>query len=216
MIIDTSYFIGEIYLPQVGGSASEFVNNNNSIQWYIDKYECEILYKGLGKQLADEFLSNIEPTGGLIPSADAKWDRLLNGFSYVKNDITYYWKGLINVKGSYKSSLMAYYIYYKYIESGLFQNSTLGIVKAVSENSNSVSANTVLTKSWNDMLDWYGGECYNNSVAPQYIKGIAFYDYFNGKDNTKEVSLFTFLTDHSIDYENWFFTPLERINRFDI
>lgn len=216
MIINSSYFIGEIHLSQVGAGASTKVNSNDKFQIFVDEYEREIINKGLGKQLADEFYSNIDSTTGeLLPGADAKWDRLLNGHTYTKSNLQYYWQGLISESGTFKSSLMAYYVYFYYILQGATQQSTMGILKADAENSKTASATPKMVKAWRKMYDWYSGD--NNHYHPYNIQvknRIVFTDYYG--DGNREVSLYTFIKDNESDYDNWVFTPIANRNQFDI
>ena len=223
MIINNSYFIGEIHIPQTGTTASTLVNQNSSLQYFIDEYELEINERALGTKLSREFYSNFDTDGNLLVTADPKWDRLLNGHSYVKNGITYYWRGLIDTKGSLPTSLMAYYVYYKYITEGVTQKTTLGVVKAEGKNASTVnvSASPTLTRAFRKMYKWYQGDDYfgygyNNAVR-YYHKGALVEDYFNGRDNTKQVSLYQFMVDNESDYDDWHFTPFEEnVNQFGI
>lgn len=63
-LIDTSYFIRELYIPNLLGSSegdhmsnSLHATNQTSVEEFIDKYEYEFLIKLLGKEFADYILA---------------------------------------------------------------------------------------------------------------------------------------------------------------
>ena len=217
MIIDNTYFVGILHLAQVGVDVSGVGNNNAEIQHYIDTYENELLELALGVRLKEEFQSQfITDSPVLMPGADAKWTRLLDGHTYTKDSIDYYWKGLRYGDVLFQKSLIANYVYYKYVKDKEVQKTTLGVVKAGSENSSSASAIPTLTRVWNDLYKWYGGgDCVNNFVS-YYYKGVLVNDYFNSSNNSKDVSLFQFILDNQSDYDNWYFTPIEDKNQFNL
>ena len=210
MITNASYFIGDIYLAQVGENASSQVNNNDKLQSFIDKYEANILIKALGRKLYNEFKSNLNADGTIKDEADSKWSNLLNGTEYVKNGTTYYWKGLVTDN----ECLMAYYIYYKYVNASVTQQTTLGTIKAEAKNASSASAIPNTVDAWRCLYDWYiGGNVYNPIVYTH--NGVYVEDWFSG-DNSKEVSLYQFLSDNKDNYDDWFFTPIANKNTWGL
>ena len=211
MIINATYFIGDIYLPQVGANASAMVNDNYLLDSFIEQYEPELLNKALGRKLYNEFKSQLNAEGTLLDGASQKWDSLLNGTSYVKNGITYYWRGLVDSS----KSLIAYYIYYHLVESKVRQQTTLGTVKAESKNAVSVNATPELIRAWRKIHEWYQGGVTNSPVVYKY-RGVYVDDYFNGDNNSKDVSLYTFLSDNESDYSDWYFTPIENKNNWGL
>lgn len=215
MIIDASYFTGSIFIPQIGDGASSIANNDNKLQQAIDQYEAEILVKALGRKLTKEFLSNINPaTKVLVNGADAKWSNLLNGHDYVKNGDDFYWRGLIDTTGILKESLIAYYIYYNYVREGQTVMTTMGAKKGNSQNTTDANATSKLVNAWRSLHKWYSGENYGCYNVSEY-KGHIVEDYF-GNDNSKDVSLYQFMTDNSEDYTGWSFTALDNKNEFGI
>ncbi len=209
MIINGSYFVGDIYLPQVGSGASAIANNNDLLERYIKEYEPKILKKGLGSRLYNELEGNLNSDGSLKESAEQKWNDLLNGKEYTKNDITYYWRGIVDDHGSYKKSFIAYYVFYWYIKKNNTALTTLGAVKPQAENAEAVSPVQVLTDAWREFHEWYSGSNSSTSANAYYHKGFYVEDWFGGNDNSKEVSLYTFLSDNKDDYPNWNFTNVE-------
>lgn len=208
MIINSSYFVGDIYLSQVGLNASMHVNNNERLQSFIDKYEPKILIKALGRRLYNEFISNLQEDGTVKTDADQKWNDLLNGAEYEKGGVTYYWRGLVDDN----KSLIAYYVYYHYVNENIEQQTTLGTVKADAKNSSSASAIPTVVEAWRNLYDWYMGD---NQFTPQvyYHRGFYVEDWYSG-NNSKEVSLYKFLSDNA--YDNWFFSPIENKNTWGL
>lgn len=220
MLINQTYFIGDLFVPNTGANTSAVVSGNKDFDYYIDQYEPEILIRGLGIQLYKELLSNVDtdpesPTyGDLLPGADQKWSNLLEGTDY--GDKT--WRGLRFEAGTKKMSLMAYYVYYKYWEKRYYQRSTLGVIQADMENGDNIGPSFTMEDAWRTMHEWYGtgSKC---SCAPwdfQYIRRIPGYFSKSREYKATYVDMFTFLHDNSADYANWRFTHLENKNRFGL
>ena len=207
MIINDSYFKGDIYLAQVAQeSRSGLVNNAVNLTYFIDKYERRILEKGLGQVLTGGLYSSVDTNGKILDSAiGTRFDRLLNGESYTKDGIDFLWKGLVVKEGLLNRSMMAYYVYFKYVtENG----------EAHTETNPGKSRNVV--NAYRSFLEWYGEvKCYNEPSI-YYRNGFLVEDYFNGQDNSDVVSLYKYMTDHKEDFPEWKFTRMENINRFDI
>lgn len=208
MIVNATYFKGEIYLSQVGTGASTRVNNNDRLQSFIEKYEAEILKKALGRKLYNEFKLALEDNGTLKVGVDQKWDNLLNGTEYEKGGVTYYWRGLVDNN----ESLIAYYVYYKYVIANIEQQTTLGTVKAEAKNAVSASAVPNTIQAWRNLYQWYMGDSNYEPLVYQY-RGIYVKDWFTG-DNSNDVSLYRFLSDNA--YDNWSFTPIENKNTWGL
>lgn len=207
MIINDSYFKGDIYLAQVAQeSRSGLVNNAVNLTYFIDKYERRILEKGLGQVLTGGLYSSVDTNGKILDSAvGTRFDRLLNGESYTKDGIDFLWKGLVVKEGLLNRSMMAYYVYFKYVtENG----------EAHTETNPGKSRNVV--NAYRSFLEWYGEvNCYYEPSI-YHRNGFLVEDYFNGQDNSDVVSLYKYMTDHKEDFPEWKFTRMENINRFDI
>ena len=215
MIIDTSYFIGEIHSNQIGAGSSTKVNNNTSMQIFIDQNEVELLDKALGEELRREFYTQLDPlTGKVIVGADAKWFNLRDGTTYTKNGINYYWRGLVKDEDStFKTSLFAYYVYHKYETDKILQVSGVRAVQTEAQNASNASAVQKLTRAWRNMYEWYMGEC--NYFTQYHHRGVLVTDYLGGH-SSNTVSLYQFLSDNKEDYTNWRFTPIENINSYGV
>lgn len=85
-LIDRSYFIGELNIP--GSNRDEI---GGVLDWFIAKYEPEILLKVLGLDLYEAF-----KTGLAQSTVDARWTDLLTGTDYSYGSINRRWKGIIS------------------------------------------------------------------------------------------------------------------------
>jgi hypothetical protein len=103
-LIDSTYFVGDIALPNLDEVP-------NTFQDTMDRYEEEILKKLLGYQLYNAFIAGI----AVEPTPDQKWLDLRDGaeftFDFCGETITQKWNGLINTD---KVSLISYYVYYQH------------------------------------------------------------------------------------------------------
>lgn len=216
MIINSSYFVGDIYLPQVGSGASRLVNNEDSLKNFIYEYEPRILKLGLGRRLYQEFDAELQNNGTIKATADQKWSDLLVGKEYTKDSTQYYWRGIVEKHGTLNKSFISYYVYYWYVRDGVAQKTTLGVVDAKAKNAKGASAIPTLTHAWREFHSWYSGadDYFNGRFGTR--NGVYVEDWFNGRDNTKEVSLYQYLSDHKDDYPNWEFTEVNNENNWGI
>lgn len=202
-IIDESYFIKELNIPNtvetdVSGAATPF-------EMWIDKEVRLCLQKALGSVLFSDLDSNI--TDGVYQAGVTKWDNLVNGTSYTYNGDTYIWKGLIYTEGTFKGSLLAYYVYCKWLEYQLSHQSGMGEVRGEAVNSMSANSTYRYVNVWNMFVELYQGKSSTSSTLT-YIKGVPFYDYF-GNNESDYVSLIEFLQHNEADYPD---APLKCYN----
>lgn len=161
-LIDTSYFIGEISLP-----GQVLTGTLADINPYIVKYEREALIQLLGYTLYKELKAEIDS----VPQTYTdKWSRLVNGYEYEIDYLgdTYLvkWNGLIN---SDKVSLLAYYIYFKYVQFHVTHTSGFGELIQNAENASKISPSQKMVNAWNRFIDLRGNPsddrinptCYN-------------------------------------------------------
>lgn len=95
MLIDTSYFEGDLSIGQITSPAVIA-----SVNLFIKKYEDEFLVKLLGYPLFKSFI-----TGLAADPVDQKWFDLLNGVEYIYNGELCRWEGLIQ-SGSLNTSIL--------------------------------------------------------------------------------------------------------------
>lgn len=143
MIIDKSYFIGEINIPNTDKTAiGELVDK------FIEKYEPKFLDETLGYNLAKAFRAGLDEY-----TVDQKWTDLLEGVEYVDaNNKTRYWVGFITE--SFPKSPIANYVYYWFIRNNHTQTATMGEVKSQNENAVNVSPTLKMVQAWNEISAW--------------------------------------------------------------
>jgi hypothetical protein len=87
MLINASYFVGELNIPKVSNT-----DVSEKLAWFINKYESELLTNLLGYSLYKAFMEGI-----VVDPMDSKWSDLLYGAEYNYNGYTKYWKGIIQL-----------------------------------------------------------------------------------------------------------------------
>lgn len=208
MLIDISYFTGEINIP----NTDKRVNSYNAD---IARYEKEILLSLLGYELYTDFIAGLAAPDPI----DQKWLNLRDGveydFEYRGNTIKMKWGGLINAD---KISLIAYYCYYKIRKRDVSLTTSVNEVRGKLENSETVNETRKIINSYRLMLDLYGEtECaengfnYTRDQTEYFDKYMAEYDTYNDVS-----SAFNFLNTHRADYPGWRFSPLNNLNEFGI
>ena len=123
----------------------------------IAQYEAEILIKLLGYKLYKQVVAtpNIEPFKSLIEGAEFT-------LNYLGEEILLKWEGLKNTS---KQSLIAYYVFYQYVDRNFTQMT--GVGAAISDAKNAQIQNPCpdkMVNAWNRMLELYG------AFPSQYIK----------------------------------------------
>lgn len=140
-LIDISYFVGELNIPNRGNTLVI-----ERINFFIDRYEKEFLYKILGVGCFNDFIAGINAS-----TPETKWTNLKNGCEFINtyNVLDKYY-GLVN---NVKKSPIAYYVYYHFLRDGYTQTAGIGEVKANAENATVVSPAGKMISAWNEMVD---------------------------------------------------------------
>ena len=190
-LIDSTYFVGEISLP-----ASVLTGDLADISPYIVKYEREALIELVGYTLYKQLKVGIDAGD---PYGSTKWNRLITGHEY---SITYAgdthlvkWNGLIN---SELVSLLAYYIYNKYVSFHVTHTSGFGELLQNAENAAKVSASQKMVNAWNRFIDLRGKPS-DATIIP------SCYNFLNN-----------FKDDPDDGYDPWLFIVLDHTNTFGI
>ena len=223
MIITGSYFKGEIAIANALDNApnSNLLGNGLSLDQFIARYERVILTQLFGYDLYKLFSEqfNVSPADGLWTlksGVDTKWSDLLNGKEYELNGVTVKWQGLIFKDGTINDgidqSLIAYYVYTKFIEATEFNHSGVGMQSELSKNSTRVNARSKVAMAFNSFYDLAIGQ------ATYYNDNYYFDCHYN---NSGYRSLYDFLSDmNAIDsdtYPNWNPTTQFRLeNRYGL
>lgn len=216
-LIDSSYFIGEIAIPNID-------QRINTIQSNIDKYEKEVLICLLGQKLFDEFIA------ALADNPAQKWLDLRDGKEFILpyngHDVTLKWNGFIN---SDKISLIAYYVYYKIRYEELSTTTSIGETRGKVENSELVNETRKMLNAWRKFLHLYGELVYSeNGINYQSwnfgelrgfrnSSGLFFDKYSDTYDTYNDLpSAFNFINVNRADYDDWVLTPKINMNEFGI
>ena len=164
-LIDASYFIGEIEIPNLNQEAVA-----TDLLHSITLYEKEVLTDLLGYAMYKDLKAAM-----LVDPLEDKWDKLINGeeFSYTPSgsaEVVAKWEGL---KGLDKKSLVAYYIYFEHRNKRSSYNAGVGIeVEAATDNSKPSSLYVKLTEVWNDFINMYGNTECNYSASSELVASI--------------------------------------------
>jgi len=202
MFIDSTYFTGELAVPNAA--------NETGLTQAITQYEKEILISLLGYKLYS--LLQADLVNG-VPQTQ-KYLNLVNGAEFTHTfggvDYTLKWDGLINTG---KISLIAYYVYYKYVERNISAFYGTGVSMAnTQEGWSRVSPESKMIGAWERMRELYG------KWPPEYKQ---YYHYpILGTDLSETFDLspsaYHFLLKNKTDYPDWVFTPLWNLNKFGI
>lgn len=98
MLIDRTYFVGELNIPNT--SKSEI---SSLLDWFIEKYETKFLRDVLGLDLYNALKAGLQES-----TVDQKWTDLIQGVEYTDlNQKTRLWRGFITQPPSVLNSLDA-------------------------------------------------------------------------------------------------------------
>ncbi len=144
ILIDNTYFIGELSLPNIpvspSGTASSGVElalqtvGENNIDIFIDKYVIDYLTRLFGRELTVIFLKEISE-----PSPDEIWTNLRDQ--------------LLIVTVPYKASPLANYVYYWLMRDARTKTTQAGEADPTFDNAINANNNYKMVKAWNDMVD---------------------------------------------------------------
>ena len=189
-IIDNTYFDkGALYIPNnkdINVSPVGTPTNQTDLDFFIEKYERELLLNALGVTLYYELQAEL-PT----PSIQ-KWIDLVDGKTYTDNrGNVKRWDGL---KGHSKQSVISFYVFCNFLRNDNETYATVGTVKNTAKNATIVDATPNYIKARDSFIDQYQGN--QNSMYPTVItnrSGAIGYDWYGG--NNVQVSLHQYLTD---------------------
>lgn len=138
MLIDYSYFVGKINLPQTGNT-----DGRADVEAFIADYEPEYLQKVLGYSLWKAFTDGIDGSGAV----DQRWTDLLDGADFSYDGKTWRWPGFVP-----KPSPVAQYVYYQFLENGASDTVPAGTATGKAENATRVSPSAKMLTAWNEMI----------------------------------------------------------------
>lgn len=133
IVIDTTYFEkGILYIPNVKDISAEPTGApsvTSELQFALDLYERNLLIDSLGVTLFDQLVTVMAD----LPNAAQKWKDLVDGTNYTINSKKYRWDGL---RGYNKQSLIACYVFCKYLINDESTYTTTGVVQNTAKNAN--------------------------------------------------------------------------------
>ena len=206
MFIDSTYFIGEINIPNLTGPASNAVNLTQAIA----QYEEEILIDLLGYKLYSLLIADLDAQKE--PQSQIFKD-LVNGaeftHSYLGVDTLLKWKGLKNTS---KQSIIAYYTFFKYVERDVTHLSGAGVILAKGEKGIRSSSVNKMANAWERMRKLYGiVPAHYKRYCSDVVIGASSLMVFNA-----DPSAYNFLYVNKANYPDWIFKPQWNINAFGI
>ena len=187
MLIDKTYFQGDISIP----NTTEVNYENDLLQILIESKSSSFLESVLGHENFEDLKDNTDANGNLLPTAEQRWKDLVNGKQYTLNSQHYYFKGLIQSGVLYKTSIIADFVFCEWLRQTRSQASGVGEVVLSAQNAINVNSTSKLVSIWNRFMKEFGDIHYSHCHI-HCIKGVPFYDYFNG-GNKNYVSLTQFL-----------------------
>tara|TARA_R110000803_G_scaffold106006_1_gene174147 strand:- start:1125 stop:1829 length:705 start_codon:yes stop_codon:yes gene_type:complete len=218
-IITRSYFeAGETMIANAVDLApnSDLLGNGVSLDQFSAKYERVVLTRLFGYDLYSEFKLqfDIDAATGLwtlkASAIGTKWDQLLNGYSYFVSGEKVRWMGLIFADGGtndpLQQSLLAQYIYARFLEATAFQNTGIGMSAAQGKNTKRVSANADIAIADNDFYAMAIGNRHNRRNSNRGMWEFeGYYSLLFADDGIR--SLYDFLSDMNnedpTNFPNW-------------
>lgn len=143
MYLDRTYFTGEIALPQLVSSAAPAMDvasmatqivGENTLEWFIAKYEPEFLKHLLGNALYKAFIE-----GMAEPEPLQIWIDLRDQ--------------IYTTSGNFKFSPAANYVYFFAMRQAVSETAMSGEVRHKPDFAGNISPARKMASAWNDMID---------------------------------------------------------------
>ena len=200
-IITPEYFKDKEEIPNVSESDSKA---SAELERFIDRFG-RLFVQDHGLTELDQYLVNgllpAVPASPTVDTVPVKWRNLVTGCSYVKNDVTLKWKGLIYELGSYKGSILVDYIFYHWLKDHNSYVTQLGEVKANVKGASQKNITETLYTTWNSFVKQNQHDLNFNYYFGNYWNGYTF--DWNCESSNSEVSLLQFLDDNAEDYTGY-------------
>lgn len=211
-ITDETYYLrGKKFIPSAGKGelvADGIPAKTDELTTAITKYERLFLLNFLSVDLYNELVSALDD----LENADIKWKNLINGTDYIKDGVTYRFDGL---RGFDLDSMVAFFVFCKYMENDESYYSTIGTVKGKQGSTESFAQTRKYIDAWIIFLSKYQ----NNEESAEFVyyldsmDSVVGIDYFNSSSDKKGlVTLETYLEDNKGDFEGYVFRRFEQDN----
>jgi len=186
MIVKREDFKGLLYIPNANDVApnSNLLGNVVMLDSFIEKYEPESLILVLGYDLYKKLEAELE-NDGTISDPNSAYYKLLNG------------------EGRYRGlkTLIASYIYYKFIEGDDSHYSGVGNIKEKAKGAKDVGFRDKAVMAWNLFYEHTIGGFMTNHTKPHLIyKRNAIGLVWDGDTNNGYQSLYSYLTDNRDEF----------------
>lgn len=207
-LIDDEYFIRDIALPNLNKS-----DNLEAINSAIELYQEEVLKSVLGYSLYSLFIAD--------PESEQRFQDIRDGKEFTFNfngyEVTRKYNGLANEE---LKSLIAYYVYFKYVGNRASHMGGVGNNMPSTENATRIDPNYKMVNAWNRFVSLSGNPlmCEDSNRIHFYKKSCRFVKFdlstYDFKDDSG--SLFNFLLANKDVYPEWQFEPQSKINVFGV
>lgn len=145
-LIDHTFFVGKLNLPQTGDSTGRA-----KVMQYVEIYEPELLKKALGYDLWKAFTDEVGGSPGSPGDIAERWDYLLYGADYTYKNRAGRWQGFIP-EGSVISPI-ANYVFYQLVADNVYNVVQIGTVTSETDNNRNVNPVDKLVDCHNSMVD---------------------------------------------------------------
>lgn len=220
MITDASFYKGSIAISNAEELApNPNLGNRSLLERAISQYERDVLVRLFGYDLFKLFEAQFDVNSAtgvwtIKGTADAKWGELLNGKEYTNSGLDVTWRGLIFTDGGTDNpadqSLLAYYVYTKYLDEDGFSHSGTGMQSEEPKNSVRVNSRSKWVEAWNDF--------YEIAIGNYTTYTYEHHHHYHNMYPIGLRSLYEFLTDmnalDSTTYPNWNGELFELKNRY--
>lgn len=204
MLIDETYFTGQLYIANVEEPDPDSLNYTN-LKGLIERCEEQVLSFSFGVEMWMDFKEKYQQDPTALPQA---YKDILEGKTYEKtiNGTTQkcFWKGLLDKDK--KTSLLAYYTYVVYQKDNVTQTTAFGQVKVDGKIGTQVPISSKVTKVYNEFLEMLhggimtGADGFTHEGNPYWNLNRGGIDYHGIFPRSGFVSLMQFLLDNAEEY----------------
>lgn len=200
MLINKTYFNGDISIPNM----QEVDYDNGNIDDFIDNESRLLLESIFGFDLFSELVTYLDADGNLEPSAPDKWQNLVYGVHYEVGNTKRKFSGLLlNPESTIPKSLIADYVFYRWLKQNTSQSTGVGEVALEAKNAINVNPTQKLVTVWNRFYrqigtEYFGIDHHNHPHFCGIVNGTYFIDWYGYRNYY--VSLFDYLKDHKEDF----------------
>jgi uncharacterized protein YggL (DUF469 family) len=169
-LIDQTYFVGTLSIANTDNVAIL-----ERLQYFIDKYEPELLQDIFGYELYKLLAAELQAEeDDSLSSYSTRFERLVNGCEYDGMDGRLKkWNGLFFMLDSVPCSLIANYVYWHWLKDQSTQTVGLGEAATQAQNAVLVSPMIKMNRVWNEMSRTTQELCYflqsNRNDYPEWV-----------------------------------------------